>query len=270
MTTDAAAEPETSASRGEAPARRLETRFEPTFVARLALREKQVQQSYRPIISIHKWFARRPGSVFRSLLLSEFGQHSLASDYFNGHSIRGVVADPFMGGGTTVFEAARLGLSVVGGDVNPMAYWTVRQGVSPLDLDLFQSEAQQVMADVREDIGFLYQTRCTDCSEVAEVKYFHHVKTCDCPSCGEEVDLFPGLRLAEAVRHPREVYHCPDCNALREVERSDEPLCPECGYDLKYRPTSRSKATCQHCGEQFKFTPLLTSPPSTTVAVCDV
>lgn len=31
----------------------LERRFDAPFVARLALREKQVQQSYRPIISIH-------------------------------------------------------------------------------------------------------------------------------------------------------------------------------------------------------------------------
>ncbi|MDR7301399.1 hypothetical protein [Haloactinomyces albus] len=261
MTRDAVTNPETGETERQCPARRLEARFEPTFVARLALREKQVQQSYRPIISIHKWFARRPGSVFRSLLLSEFGQDSLSSDYFKGHSIRGVMADPFMGGGTTVFEAARLGLSLVGGDVNPMAYWTVRQGVSPLDLELFQSEAQYVIANVHEHIGHLYQTRCTNCFETAEVKYFHHVKTCDCPSCGEKVDLFPGLRLAEAVRHPREVYHCQDCDALREVERSSHPHCPECGFDLKTRPASRSKATCQHCSEHFKFTPLLASPP---------
>ena len=94
--------------------RRLERRFDPIFVAKLALREKQVQQSYRPIISIHKWFARRPGSVFRSLLVAEFGTGQLADDYLRAHEIEGVVADPFMGGGTTVFESVRLGLSVVG------------------------------------------------------------------------------------------------------------------------------------------------------------
>lgn len=267
--TTVAAEPEKKSAVDEATtsdqammrAQRLETRYEPTFVARLALREKQVQQSYRPIIQIHKWFARRPGSVFRSLLLSEFGELPLPSDYFSGHSIQGVVADPFMGGGTTVFEAARLGLSVVGGDVNPMAYWTVRQAVSPLDLDRFQVEAEQVMADVRIQIGSLYQTRCTDCSQLAEVKYFLHVKTCGCPSCGEEVDLFPGLRVAEAVRHPREVYHCVGCNALREVDKVPNPRCPECHYDLKNRPTNRGRATCHSCGDQFKFAPLLAHPP---------
>ena len=36
---------------------RLEQHFDPTFATRLALREKQIQQNYRPIIGIHKWFA---------------------------------------------------------------------------------------------------------------------------------------------------------------------------------------------------------------------
>ena len=240
----------------------LESRYDPTFVARLALREKQVQQSYRPIIQIHKWFARRPGTVFRALLLSEFGGQELSTDYFNGHNIRGVIADPFMGGGTTVFEAARLGLSVVGGDVNPMAYWTVRQSVSPLDLDRFQLEANRVVDDVRKQIGDLYQTSCTICSEIADIKYVLLVKTCACPSCGENVDLFPGLRVAEAVRHPREVYYCPGCNVLREIEKNAVPRCPECDYDLKERPAKRGNVTCRHCGNSFKFAPLLARPPA--------
>lgn len=57
----------------------IETDFDIPFVAGLALREKQIQQNYRPLIAIHKWFARRPGTVFRSLLLSEFGGRPLRS-----------------------------------------------------------------------------------------------------------------------------------------------------------------------------------------------
>ena len=32
----------------------LEDRFDRAFVTRLALREKQIQQNYRPVIGIHK------------------------------------------------------------------------------------------------------------------------------------------------------------------------------------------------------------------------
>lgn len=41
----------------------LETAFDAPFVARLALREKQVQQSYRPVIQIHKWLFAIKGVV---------------------------------------------------------------------------------------------------------------------------------------------------------------------------------------------------------------
>lgn len=34
----------------------IETRFDIPLVAGLALREKQIQQNYRPIIAVHKWF----------------------------------------------------------------------------------------------------------------------------------------------------------------------------------------------------------------------
>ena len=49
----------------------IENTFDISLIAALALREKQIQQNYRPIIGVHKWFARRPGSLFRGLVLSE-------------------------------------------------------------------------------------------------------------------------------------------------------------------------------------------------------
>ena len=64
----------------------LERHFDPTFAAGLALREKQIQQSYRPVIGVHKWFARRPGSLFRNLLLAKFnGTEGLAQSYCRAH-----------------------------------------------------------------------------------------------------------------------------------------------------------------------------------------
>lgn len=55
----------------------IEKDFDVPFVAEMALREKQIEQNYRPVIAVHKWFARRPGTLFRALLLAEFGKGSL-------------------------------------------------------------------------------------------------------------------------------------------------------------------------------------------------
>jgi adenine-specific DNA methylase len=241
----------------------LETGFDVPFVARLALREKQVQQSYRPIISIHKWFARRPGTLFRSLLLSEFGQQPLAEAYWKGQDLAGTVADPFMGGGTTVFEALRLGMSVVASDVNPMSYWLVRQAVEEVDLDEFSREGERVWRELNDRLGDLYRTVCTSCGATdADVKYILWAKTCGCPSCGSETPLFPGYRVAEAARHPREVYACPACKSLEEFEPGTRPECSSCGLDLTEGNVRRGQATCLSCGHGFRFSPHLSSPPA--------
>ncbi len=121
----------------------LESRFDIEFTASLAQKEKQIQQNYRPIIGIHKWFARRPGTVFRNLLLAEFnGENSLQEDYWRAHQFNGVIADPFMGGGTPILEANRLGFSIVGADINPMAFWIVRQSLASSRSGCFRTECR--------------------------------------------------------------------------------------------------------------------------------
>lgn len=84
----------------------IETHFDVPLIAAMALKEKQIQQNYRPIIAVHKWFARRPGTLFRGLLLSEFGDGPLTDTFFRANDYSGrLVADPFMGGGTPLIEA---------------------------------------------------------------------------------------------------------------------------------------------------------------------
>lgn len=83
----------------------IETRFDVPLIARMASREKQIQQHYRPIIAVHKWFARRPGTLFRGLILAEFCDKPLAESFFAANDCSGrTVADPFMGGGTPLLE----------------------------------------------------------------------------------------------------------------------------------------------------------------------
>lgn len=239
----------------------LEANFDATFTAVLAQREKQIQQNYRPIIGIHKWFARRPGTVFRTLLMAEFnGEEPLESSYWRAHDLEGVIADPFMGGGTTIYEANRLGFNVVGTDINPMAFWVVRQSLAPLDLDAFIEAAQAVIADVEKKVGKFYATRCNTCGKPAPVKYFIWVKTQSCPCCGTENDLFPGYLLAEAVRHPRHVVSCRACGQLNEYARQPTPAdpeaCRECSHPVFVQGIARgNKTTCRKCGNAFSYPP---------------
>ena len=94
----------------------IERRFDVSLIAEMALREKQIQQNYRPTIGVHKWFARRPGTLFRGLILAEFGNGSLGDAFFKANDFPGRrIADSFMGGGTPLIEANRVGCDVDGG-----------------------------------------------------------------------------------------------------------------------------------------------------------
>jgi len=245
----------------------VEEQFDTVFTARLALREKQIQQSYRPTIGIHKWFARRPGTLFRSLLLAEFDDtRPLRDSFWLGHDLAGVVADPFMGGGTTLVEANRLGLHVVGSDVNPMAYWVVRQTLDSIDLNKFTQEAAQVSEETESEIGWLYETACTMCHESVPVKYFMWVKQQDCPHCNHTNDLFPGYMLAENVRHPRYVFACPECQALIELAEAPTEAspakCSECGSRFRGQgPARKGHIKCRSCTQDFRYGNGLDAPP---------
>src|SRR5215210_1800546 len=142
----------------------IERRFDVAFIGDMALREKQVQQNYRQIIAGHKWFARRPGKLFRCLLLAEFADGDLRETFFHAHRLQGIrVADPFMGGGTPLVEANRLGCDVVGYDINPMAYWIVRQEIAGLDLCAYREAAARLQRWMERKVGQLYQTTCSTC-----------------------------------------------------------------------------------------------------------
>lgn len=248
----------------------IERRFDISFVAALAQKEKQIQQNYRPVIGVHKWFARRPGSLFRSLLISEFSDEGpLKERYSCAQKFTDrTVLDPFMGGGTPLFEANRMGANVIGADINPMAYWIVRQELSPLDRKHFMLTAERLCKEFENRLGFLYQTSCSYChTPTAQAKYFLWVKQQLCAGCGREFDLSPGPLVAEKGRHSFWVYYCMSCHGLTEVAREpkrESLTCSQCRREISLRPVAHlSRYTCPYCqhkgsypGEMAKQGPL--------------
>lgn len=243
----------------------IERDFDVSFVADLALREKQIQQNYRPIIGVHKWFARRPGTLFRALLLSEFGSPPLREVFYQSNNLKGKrVLDPFMGGGIPLLEANRVGCDVIGYDINPMAYWIVREEINHVDLRQYRVAAERVLTELETGVGHLYRTVCLCCgSPNAHVKYFLWVKTQSCLRCHKNVDLFPGYLLAEDRRHPKNVFVCASCGELSECpDRKDPGKCQSCSAPLVLRgPASRSSCQCPHCGEPLKYPNPSFGPP---------
>jgi adenine-specific DNA methylase len=230
----------------------IERDFDISFIASLALREKQIQQNYRPVIAVHKWFARRPGTLFRGLLLSEFSKVPLRDVFYKANQFPGVqIADPFMGGGIPLLEANRLGFNVIGFDINPMSYWIVKQEIEHLNLDEYIEFTNSLRANLERKIGHLYRTRCVYCgSEEAHVKYFLWVKVKKCDECSKIIHLFPGYLLATNSRHPKNVFVCPSCGELTETDDRENPgPCCHCQENLTSNgPAKRNHCKCPNCG----------------------
>ncbi|MBI4766941.1 MAG: DUF1156 domain-containing protein [Deltaproteobacteria bacterium] len=243
----------------------IEKNFDLAFIADLALREKQIQQNYRPIIAVHKWFARRPGTLFRGLLLSEFLDKPLREAFYQSNNLEGIkIADPFMGGGTPLIEANRLGCDIVGFDINPMAYWIVKQEIEHLNLEDYVHSAEALRCQLEKEIGPLYRTQCLYCgTEEAQVKYFLWVKTIACRKCQKPIDLFPGYLLASDSRHPQNVFVCPGCGQLTEtVDRKSPGVCQHCRSKLSMEgPAKRNRCECPACGTVNTFPNQTQGPP---------
>ncbi|HOA59982.1 MAG TPA: DNA methylase [Verrucomicrobiota bacterium] len=244
----------------------IERDFDVPFVADLALREKQIQQNYRPVVAVHKWFARRPGTLFRGLLLSEFLDAPLRQTFYRGQSLPDLrILDPFMGGGTTLIEANRVGCAVTGFDINPMAWWIVRQEIGELNLEEYLQAARVLRGALLNDVSRFYKTQCETCgSEDAHVKYFLWVKSLTCQGCGTLVDLFPNYLLAEDARHPANVFVCRACGQLYESKsRKDPGDCPHCRTAFSIEFTARrNRSKCEHCGALNAYPRPASGPPT--------
>ncbi len=210
--------------------------------------------SKKPIYRLHKWWARRLGSVFRAILLATFSPDDTSPEDFwhrfcHGADLGGkVVLDPFMGGGTTLVEALRLGCRVIGVNINPVAWFVTKKEVEAVDLASLDAAFAELEHTVGEQIREYYRTVCPQ-GHPAEGMYYFWVKRATCARCGATVRLSPNYELSRY--DTRVIAVCPRC--LQIVEGSPQSAqCPECGLSLHPRQgvSGRGRFRCPECGEE--------------------
>ncbi|MFX1538891.1 MAG: DUF1156 domain-containing protein, partial [Promethearchaeota archaeon] len=147
----------------------IENNFPLVQIQKLAKIESSRRQFYRPIYSLHKWWARRPGVTFRAIGLSHFlapqklfnGEFGKGMPFYMNHNFKDkIIIDPFMGGGTTIVEMNRLGIRTIGVDLNPVAWWTVKKELDSFDESEFLKTFSRLQKTIGKKIKTLYKTTC--------------------------------------------------------------------------------------------------------------
>lgn len=128
----------------------------------------------KPIYQMSKWWARRRSSVFRSMLIAAAAKAPVETsdaasfvwgNYYKNHqgnaALRKLkVADIFMGGGTTIVEGVRLGMQMVGNDLNPIAWLIVKNETANVTVSEIEETLERVQSDVKPLVMPFYACDC--------------------------------------------------------------------------------------------------------------
>lgn len=208
----------------------------------------------KPIFFIHKYFARRITANFRMALLGFMADKDddiLKMFYQASEKKRNItVLDPFMGGGTTIFEALRFGCRVIGNDLQPLSLFVTKALVEPVNDKGINAEVKRLEEKVGNRIRGYYQTVCLCCGSKADVMYAFHVKKVKTQSYCKEHKLFSSFLIA--YKKDEFTVVCPKCGKLEKTKFEDGKYICSCGWELLSVKDSYIKSgvfTCPDCGE---------------------
>ena len=206
----------------------LETRFPARAVSLVAAADSRTKD---PAHASHRWWARRPPALMRSILLAAVLDAQTTDrefwDYYSGDAplLEGLrVHDSFMGGGTTLIEASRMGAAVSGTDVDPTAQVIVAHGLEPASANEITDLGNALMAFLREHFSDLYP------DDSGEQLHTFWVAIVTCPRCSTSGPLYRSLVLAR------------DCGKSGAVVRDDAATAfdPET-FELRYLSSATQK-----------------------------
>jgi putative DNA methylase len=239
----------------------IENGFPIGFVSQLAEHESWRKEIYRPIYYIHKWWARRLGSVFRAIIIASCvdQEQDVAQLFYEPIEFPDVVVfDPFMGSGTTIGEAVKLGCRVIGRDINPVSLTMVKAALQNYSEEEVKNTFNQLAEIAGKKIRTFYTTTLPGGEEV-DILYYFWVKIIPCPLCNHQIDLFKSRifsKNATPKKHPQAKAICPECQAINETRYdASETTCHICtaNYNPQIGAVRGAKVECPSCKTKFSL-----------------
>ncbi len=218
----------------------------------------------KPIYQMSKWWARRRSSVFRSMLIAaatrapEDPSHAAKlvwDNYYANHQKKGAfkhlrVADIFMGGGTTLVEGSRLGMQMIGNDLNPVAWFVVKQEFADVDLNEVKRLLADIEAEVKPQIMPFYYC---DGPNGEKGKWTHVPTKRVMPTDFDPLSLTPEQRREYSYEGPEIIYtfwakHGP-CQVIGCGHRT--PIMTSPVMAVKTLTVKHWEQSCGKCGGEF-------------------
>ncbi|MEA1051895.1 DNA methyltransferase [Lamprobacter modestohalophilus] len=109
---------------------------------------------------------------------------------------------------------------VILNDLSPAATFIAANYNLPFDVDAFAKAGKQLLKDIEDEIGWMYETSHTDGKTKGKIRYTVWSEVLACASCAGEV-VFTTAALDEKTHRVRDVLTCPHCGAQAKKEQMD-------------------------------------------------
>lgn len=220
-------------------------------LARIAMREGvRPRDAYQA----HKWFARRFAVTARALLASAASDRSDSfwRQFYKGDLLKDcTVLDPFVGGGVMLLEASRLGASVRGVDIEPVAAAIASFQTKLRDLPDLGTPLQDLIQSVGSDLAPFYRAEDAQGNPETLLHAFW-VQQVACGGCGFTFDAHPKFRLAWSKSDSKQWVACRECSSVVEAPLDVATVTCPCGAETPTRGgrLDRGRVCCPRCARR--------------------
>lgn len=220
-------------------------------LARIAVREGvRPRDAYQA----HKWFARRLAVTARALLVGAACDQteSFWRNFYRGDVLENcTVLDPFVGGGVMLLEASRLGASVRGVDIEPVAAAIACFQTKLRDLPDLNTPLQNLMVSVGSELTPFYRAEDAE-GRLETLLHAFWVQQVLCGGCGFSIDAHPKFRLAWSHADSKQWVACSECSAVIEAPLDDAIVRCSCGAETPSAGgrVNHGRVCCPRCNRQ--------------------
>lgn len=223
-----------------APSTSLLARINWRAVGARAAREVSSREVHAPVVSAYRWWARRPHSVMGALLDAAVAQY--------GTDL--TVSDPFSGGGTVTFEAAKRGLKTYAQDLYPWPARGLAAALGSCETADLRAAADRVLAALAPHRA-AYRTYAG-----AELSHVLRVRVSTCSHCTRDVHEYPHRLVSltsRSLQNTDAFFGCRSCGQLTRLNRNTKSF--SCDGCQTLWNVDADASGCPHCLHEDSLQP---------------